>query len=116
MYQEETLFKYLPGSAKKLVLILAASTSMAQTKIDAETMAAAPAIDSFTLPLKHLLCIYHQVYFKKNQAKVQTFLDFDSKINSMTLAYMAKPCLKVWSTNIRGLKIDGSTLKTFKIV
>lgn len=41
-------------------------------------------LNNSTLPLKHVPCIYYLVYFKKNEAKIQTLFDFDSEINAMT--------------------------------
>lgn len=58
--------------------------------------------------------IYYPIQFKKN--KVQILIDFDSQINAMTLAYIPKLGLRVYCTNIKVQKIEGSTLKTFEIV
>lgn len=43
-------------------------------------------------------------------------IDSDSKINAMTQTYASKLGLKVYPTNIRAQKIDGSTLITFEMV
>lgn len=63
-----------------------------------------------------LVIIYHFMYFKKNQTEVQALLDFSNKINTMTLAYIAKVGLKVLSINVRIQKIDNSTLKLLEIL
>lgn len=46
-----------------------------------------PILDNSTLPLKHVLCIYYPLYFKKDQPKIQALIDFGSKVNAMTPAY-----------------------------
>lgn len=67
------------------------------------------AVNNFALPLKvtnilpslnRMPYIHHLVQFKKDQAKVQALLDSSSKINTMTLVYMAKLGLKDQSTVI----------------
>lgn len=68
------------------------------------------------LPLEHVLCIHYLIQFKKNQAKIWILLDFGSKINTITLAYIANLNVKVWLTNVEVEKINGSTFKMFKIV
>lgn len=65
------------------------------------------------LPLKCILYIYHLMQFKNNQAKVQALLNSSSKINVMTLVYIAKLNLKVQPINIIAQKINSFTLKTF---
>lgn len=47
------------------------------------------------LLLDYILYIYHLIKFKNNQAKIQTLLNSDNKINTMLLVYMAKLGLKV---------------------
>lgn len=69
-----------------------------------------------TLPLKCILCIHHQINFKKDQTKIRALLDFDNKVNIITLAYIAKPSFQIQSTNIKAQKIDGSNFQTFKMV
>lgn len=51
-------------------------------------------VENSVLLFKRVSCIYHPVRFKKNQAKVQALLDFDSEVNAMTPAYMARLGLK----------------------
>ncbi len=93
-------------SAKKLAAVLATSTSMTE---------ASKEVDPSPL-LKRVACIHHPVRFKKNQAKVQTLIDYGSEVNAITLAYAAKLDLKVRPTNVGTQKIDGSTLATFEMV
>lgn len=69
------------------------------------------AEDSFLL--KHILCIYYLLCFKKNQAKIQALLNFNTEINTMTPAYMANLGLKIRPTNVRAQKIDGSIFNPF---
>lgn len=55
-------------------------------------------LDTFLLntsPLKHMLNIYHMIYFKKDQARVKALLDFINEVNAMTSAYMAKLGFKI---------------------
>lgn len=47
------------------------------------------------LPLEHILYIYHLMWFKKNQVKVQALLDSGNKVNTMTSVYMAKLGFKI---------------------
>lgn len=51
-------------------------------------------VNNPVLLFKYIPCIYYPVLFKKNQAKVQALLDFDSEVNDMTLAYTARLGLK----------------------
>ena len=43
-------------------------------------------------------------------------LNFGSKINAITLAYMAQLGLKMWKTNVNAQKIDKSSLEFYSIV
>ena len=43
-------------------------------------------------------------------------LDSDSKINVINFAFIEKLDLKIWKTNVKAQKIDGSALKTFGLV
>lgn len=63
-----------------------------------------------------VLCIYHLVRFKKDQANIQALLDSGSEINTISLAYAAKLGFKDRLTNVDAQKIDGSILKMFEIV
>lgn len=45
-----------------------------------------------------------------------SFINFNNKVQAMTLIYVLKLNLKVCYTNIEAQKINGSILKLFKIV
>lgn len=47
------------------------------------------------LQLKRMAYIYYVILFKKDQAKTKVFLDFSSKVNTITLAYTTRLDLKV---------------------
>lgn len=81
-----------------------------------EAYAIAPMINSSTLSLEYVLCIYHLVWFKKDQVKVQALIDSNNEINAMTLAYAAKLGFKICLSNVGVQMIDGSTFETFEIV
>lgn len=67
-------------------------------------------------PLQHMSFIYHLVRFKKDQTEIQALPDPGSKINVMPLAYLAKLGLKDQPTNIEAQEINGSILKTLRMV
>ena len=90
------------SKAIKLVLVLANSSSMIKT------------IKKDDVALKGILCIYYPIKFKKNE--VEALINSSSEINVMALVYAAKLGLKVYYTNVRAQKIDGSIFKTFVIV
>lgn len=46
-------------------------------------------------PLNHVPYIYYPLWFKKNQAKIYTLLDFGSKVNAMPPAYATQLGLKI---------------------
>lgn len=69
-----------------------------------------------TPPLKHMLYIYHPIWSKRDQAKIQALIDSDVEINAITSTYTAKLSLKVWSTDVGVQKINDSNLKMFGIV
>lgn len=71
--------------AKKLVSILMTSTSMNKTRKKAWT----------TLSLKHVPCVYYQLYVRKDQAKIQVLINFGCQINAIAPTYVAKLDLKV---------------------
>ena len=68
------------------------------------------------VPLKQVSCIYYLLRFWKDIVDVKALIDSGSKVNAMTPAYTSKLDLKVYHTNVGAQKIDGSTLKTLKIV
>lgn len=46
--------------------------------------------NSFTLSLKHMSYIYYLLHFNKDQAKIQALIDFNKKVNIITLAYIKR--------------------------
>ena len=61
--------------------------------------------------------IYCLVQFHKDNGKdILALLDFGSKVNAMTLAYMAQLGLKVRKTNLGAQKIAKSSLETYNII
>lgn len=55
----------------------------------------ASTLDKSTLLLKQVPYIYHPIWFKKEQAKVQVLLDFSSKVNVITPVYTVRLGLKI---------------------
>lgn len=53
------------------------------------------------LLLKHVPYIYHSLCFKKDWAKIQSLINSDNEINTITLAYVAKLSLQIWSINVK---------------
>lgn len=68
------------------------------------------------LLLEQVLYIHYPVQFRKNQAKTQTLIDFGTKVNAMTQSYVVKLGFKVQPIIVDVQKIDGSILKTSKMV
>ena len=68
------------------------------------------------MSLKQVSYIYYPLYFQKDIANVGALIESDSKINTMTSAYILKLGFKVHHTNVRAQKIDGSTFKIFGMV
>lgn len=66
--------------------------------------------------LRKVLCIYYPFQVQKNLRKTSALIDLSSKVNARILAYAAKLSLKVWKTDIKTEKIDGSTLNILGIV
>ena len=60
-------------------------------------------------------CIPYPVWFQESQKQVRALPDTGDKVNAMSSTYIERLGLKIWKTNIRAQKIDGSTFKTFKI-
>lgn len=57
--------------------------------------------------------MHHLIWFKKD--KVQALITSSSEVNAIILIFATKLDFKICSTNIWAQKIDGSTLKTFKM-
>lgn len=79
---------YLSVIFKKLVVIWV--ISILTIEACKETYAVAPMFDNSILLLKHILYIYYSMWFKKDQAKIQILIDYNSKVNAMTQAYTKK--------------------------
>lgn len=60
--------------------------------------------------LAWVLYIYYLLCFWKDINKIQALVNFNSKLNAMTLAYISKLSLKVCQIDVRAQKIDGFTL------
>ena len=88
---------------KKLVLILATSTSI----IDAKKKA-----------LKHIPYIHYPVQFKKNanETQVQALINSKSEVNTIYLTFTNVLSLSIRPTDIGIQKIDGIMLDNYKIV
>lgn len=69
-----------------------------------------------TLILEYVSYIYYSIQFKKNTDEIQALINSESKINVMTPAYGNKLSFQMQKTNVRAQKIDGSILKTYKMV
>ena len=72
-----------------------------------------PVIDDSEKVVK-VFYIYYLIQVEQDQ--IQTLLDRESEVNAINLDYAWKLGLKIWKTNIRAKKMDGSTLKTFGMV
>ena len=59
-------------------------------------------------------CIHYLVRFQEEQ--VRALLNSGSEVNAMNPDYAWKLGLKIWRTNVRAQKIDGSALETFEMV
>lgn len=90
--------------------------AITRAKIQAKRVGPALIVNSLIPPLKYIIYIYHQLCFKKDQAKVHPLSDSGSEVNAMTLVYIIKLSLKVCCTDIRTQKIDSFILKMFKMV
>ena len=67
--------------------------------------------------LDRVTCICYLIQFQKNKSKdVLALLNFESKINAMTLAYMAQLSFIVQKTNVGTQKIDKFLLEIYGIV
>ena len=62
-------------------------------------------------------CIYYPLrFYKDKKNKAWALIDFGSKVNAMTPAYVSKLGLRVRQTNFGAQKVNGSILKTFEMV
>lgn len=94
--------------------------SMTEAEIEARLVMApsfeTSAPNNLNPPFKCIFCIHYLVWFKKDQAKVQTLIDSSNEINAMTLAYIARLGLKIRPINIGTQKLKGSNFKMFEMV
>ncbi len=88
----------MPKKDKKLVAVLATSTSMTE-----KTQEELEWISYICYP-----------FFFKDQTKA--LLDSGSKVTAMSQAFAQQLGLKICMTNIKAQKIDGTTLETYGIV
>ena len=63
--------------------------------------------------LKWVPCIWYLVIFKNETEALQ---DSQSEVNIMSQTFASQLGLKIWKTNIKALKIDDITLKTYGMV
>ena len=80
--------------------VSATSTSMTDKKIE-------------KAELERLSYIWYSVIFKD---QTEALLDFESEVNAISPAFASQFGLKIWKTNIRAQKINGTTLETCEIV
>ena len=67
--------------------------------------------------LDRVPCICYSVQFRKDKSKnILALLNSKSKVNALTLAYVAHLSLKVRVTNVGAWKIDRSSLATYSMV
>ena len=67
--------------------------------------------------LDRVPCICYLMQFQKEKDKdILALLNFESKVNAMSLAYMAQLGFKVRKTNVGTQIINGSLLETYGIV
>ena len=63
--------------------------------------------------LEWVFCIQYPITFKD---QTEALLDSKNKINAMSQAFASQQGLKIPKTNIKALKIDATTLETYKMV
>ena len=61
-------------------------------------------------------CINYPVWFQEDQEQVKALLNGGSKVNAMNSAFARKLGIHIRKTNVGAQKINGSTLKTFRMV
>ena len=92
----------MSGAAKKLVSVLATSTSVTGAREKA---------------LERVPCIHYLVQFKDtDRAPVQALIDSGSEVNAIYPSFIKQLGLSIRPTNVRAQKIDGTTLDTHRIV
>ena len=99
---EETFCKQMSKAAKKLVSVLATSTSMTSTREEAP---------------ERVFCIHYPIQFKDtDKTLVQALIDSGSKVNAIHPSFAKQLGLFIRLTDIEAPKIDGSTLDTYGMV
>ena len=68
------------------------------------------------MSLERVSYIYYLLRFREDTEGIKALIDSNSKVNTITLAYIAKLGLKVQKTDIEAQKIDGSILDIFGMV
>ncbi len=96
---EKPLRYQVSRQAKKLVAVLATSTSMTDKKTEEK--------------LECVSCIRYPVTFKD---QTEALLDSRSEVNVISQAFVQQLGLKIRKTNIGAQKIDGTTLETYEMV
>ena len=105
MFENKPLCKHLFG-AKKLVLVLATSSSVIETSKKNDMV------------LKSVFYIYYLVQFKKdvNETQVQALINSKSEVNVNHPTLVKELGLSIRSTDIGVQKINGTMLDTYGIV
>ena len=102
LQQEGTLFEQVSGATKKLVSVLATSTSMIGAREEA---------------LECIPCIHYPIQFKDmDKAPVQGMIDSRSEINAIHLSFVKQLSFPIRPIDVRAQKIDGTTLDTYEMV
>lgn len=98
----------LNASLKPLenVTVSTISTSRAVVSIVAKLIVGLEALTTDSLLFERVLCIYYPIWFKREQAKTYTLINFGSKVNAITQSYIIKLGLKIWTTNVKAQRID----------
>ena len=91
---------------KKLVSVLATSALVIEASKEAQKVI-----------LDRVPCIHYLVQFQKDKGSIiWALIDSNSEVNAMTPAYAKQLGLQVRKTDVKAQKIDGSLLRTFKMV
>ena len=95
----------MPQTFKKLTSALKTSSLMAGASMEDNPLA-----------LDWVPCICYPIRFKKSKVQVRALINSGSEVNAMTPKYVSKLSLKICSSDVGALKIDGSILETFGMV
>ena len=67
--------------------------------------------------LDRVPCIHYSVQFRKDKGStIWALIDSGSKVNAMTPAYTKQLDLQIQKTDVKAQKIDGSLLRTFRMI